>query len=93
MASVKLYTEWTIKAIKAFELGSQGFTQRDLVSFQMGIRCTNLDCGIKWLDWAAGRARLGRAHGRLAVQNLAVQVGQVDRVVVDDAQESDPGGR
>src|SRR6185312_15168545 len=43
-------------------------------------------------DGVAGRLRLGPADIGLAVDDLALQVGLVDHVELDDAEGADPGG-
>ena len=49
--------------------------------------------GFSVLDRALGRVDLGRADAVGRVDDLALEVGDVDHVVVDDAELADAGGR
>ena len=52
---------------------------------------TTFTSGLIAVDRLLGRVHLGRAHAVLGVDDLALEVGEVDLVVVDDAQRAHPG--
>ena len=51
------------------------------------------DMGVEPLDRRGRAVDLGRADVGRAVDHLALQIGQRHRVVVDDAERADAGGR
>ena len=51
----------------------------------------DVDVGVGLLDRLPRRERLGLPDVGLAVDDLALQVGLVDHVEVDDAEGADPG--
>ena len=53
---------------------------------------SHVDQRVDLLDGVAGALRLGPADVGLAVDDLALQVGLVDHVELDDADGAHPGG-
>ena len=51
------------------------------------------DVGIEVPDRLGRRVHLGAAHGGACMDDLALQVGEVDVVVVDEPDRAHPGGR
>jgi hypothetical protein len=50
-------------------------------------------CGIHLMQAVAGRFELAASHIACAVQQLALQVGEVHHIMVDEPQRAHPGGR
>ena len=53
----------------------------------------DLDVGVERPDRRGCRVHLGAAHGGTRMDDLALQVGHVDVVVVNEADRTHPGGR
>ena len=53
----------------------------------------DLDVGVERVDRLLGRVDLGDADALGVVDHLALQVGEVDDVVVDDPERADAGRR
>ena len=73
------------EVVVAEEPGGVGFSQ----PFVVGL---DADGGVERPDGGGGALGLGPADAVRAVDHLALEVGDIDIVVVDDAERADPSG-